>query len=197
MPKLKKKKPVMKKKSSVKKTSVKKTSAKKSTKKGVKKAAVKRKSTKVSAIPKGYNIITPYLIMDQAARAIEFYKKVFGAKEKLRMERAGKVGHAELQFGDTKIMLADACPEMNAHAPEKFGGSPIGIHLYIKNVDAIVDRAIAAGATLERPAEDMFYGDRNATVIDPFGHRWTVSTHVENVTPAKMKKRAKEFFGNK
>ena len=158
-----------------------------------KKVTVKRKQ-KISAIPKGYNSITPYLIVNAAKEAIQFYKTAFAAKEAMRMEgKQGKVMHAELKIGDAKIMLADEFPEMNAHAPAKFGGSPVSIHLYVKDVDKTVDKAIAAGAKVIRPIENMFYGDRCGTLEDPYGHKWHVSTHIENVTPAKMRKRMAEL----
>lgn len=175
----------------------KKPAAKSLKKKVVKKTLAKSKSKKVSAIPKGYNNITPYLIVDGASSAIEFYKKAFGAKEKFRMERDGRIGHAELQIGDTKIMLADECQEMQAFSPKKMGGSPVSIHLYIKNVDDVTERAVSLGAKLIRPAQDMFYGDRSSYLEDPYGHKWSISTHIEDLTPAKMKKRAAEFFGKK
>lgn len=119
---------------------------------------------------------------------------MFGGKEKLRMERDGKIGHAELQIGDTKIMLADECPEMQALSPKNVGGSPVSIHLYIKNVDEVTERAVSLGSKLIRPTQNMFYGDRSSTIEDPYGHKWTVSTHVENLTPSQVKKRAEEFF---
>lgn len=170
---------------------------KKATKKVVKKAVkakskpkTAKKTKKILAVPKGYNSITPYLIVNQALNAIEFYKKAFGAKEVMCMQdETGCVNHAELQIGDAKIMLADECPEMNARAPQSYGGSPVSIHLYIPNVDAVVERALAAGAVLARPVQDMYYGDRSGAVMDPFGHVWFISTHVEDVTPAQMKKR--------
>lgn len=160
---------------------------KKSAKKVVVKKAVKKK---VLPIPKGYNAITAYLIVNGAANAIAFYKKVFDAREVMVMSGDhGKVGHAELKIGDSKIMLADECPKNNARAPESFGGSPISIHLYVKNVDAVVESAVAAGAKLLRPVQNMFYGDRSGGVQDPFGHVWYVATHVEDVSAAEMKKR--------
>lgn len=168
-----------------------------SKKKVVKKSSAKSKPKKVSAIPKGYNNITPYLIIEGASSAIEFYKKAFGAKEKLRMERDGRIGHAELQIGDTKIMLADECPEMQALSPKNIGGSPVSIHLYIKNVDEVTERSVSLGSRLIRPAQDMFYGDRSSFIEDPYGHKWSLSTHIENISPAKIKKRAQEFFGKK
>lgn len=185
-----------KKKSSAGKKKAARKSMKKVKKKGKKKASSsKRKKQKVSAMPKGYNNITPYLIINNAAKAIDFYKKIFGAKEVVRMDQPdGRIGHAELKIGDTKIMLADECPEMDARSPQAYGGSPISIHLYVKNVDDTVDRAVAQGAKVARPVENMFYGDRSGTIIDPYGHKWYVSTHVENVTTSQMKKRAAELF---
>lgn len=158
------------------------------------KSASRKKSTsrpkKVPFIPTGYHSITPYLIVDRAADAIDFYKNAFGATEKMRMEKPdGRIGHAELKIGDAKIMLSDGCPEINARDPRAIGGSPVGIHLYIKDVDAVVEKALTLGARLVHPTEDMFYGDRSATIEDPFGHTWFVSTHIENVTPAQLKKR--------
>lgn len=161
----------------------------------VKKAKAKKK--KVLTTPKGYHSITPYLIVKNAAKAIEFYKKAFDAKEVMRMgHEEGKIGHAELIIGDSKIMLADEYPEMDACSPDVYGGTPVGIHLYVKNVDLTLERAEAMGGTLLRPAEDMFYGDRSGALLDPFGHKWYVSTHVEDVSPAQLKKREAELFGD-
>lgn len=178
-----------------KKTTVKKKVGLKSKKKVVRKTAAKRRPKKVLAIPKGYSSITPYLIVNDCAKAIEFYKKIFGAKEAFRMERGGKIAHTELKIGDARIMLSDGCPEMGAHSPEKFGGSPVSIHFYTKNVDDVIRRAVAAGAQLKRAVQDMFYGDRSGVVTDPFGHQWFIATHVEDVPLAKIKKRAAELFG--
>ncbi len=178
----------------------KKSMSKKPKKKLLKKAkktakSVKRKN-KISAIPKGYNSVTPCLTINNAAQAIDFYKTVFGAKEVMRMAKPnGKIGHAELKIGDTKIMLADEYPEMDIRGPEAFGGTPVGIHIYIKNVDQIVEKAVSAGANVKRPPENMFYGDRSATLVDPYGHVWHVSTHIEDVSKAQMRKRAAELFG--
>jgi PhnB protein len=167
----------------------------KTKKKVTKKVGVKRKK-KVLAIPKGYHSITPYLIVNHAAKAIDFYKKVFGAKEVMRMEhKNGKVGHAELKIGDAKIMLADEYPEMGVHSPRAYGGSAVSIHLYVKDVDTTVAKAISAGAKLARPVENMFYGDRSGMIEDPYGHKWYVSTHVEDVSPATIRKRAEALFG--
>ncbi len=165
----------------------------------VKKTVKKTRSPakkKVSTIPKGYHSVTPYLIVNNAESAIEFYRKVFGAKLVMLMGKPGeKIGHAELVIGDSKIMLADEFPEMNALAPQAFGGTPVSIHLYVKDVDTVVGRAIAAGAMLMRPVENMFYGDRCGTLEDPYGHKWHVSTHIEDVTPGEMKKRMQALFG--
>ena len=164
-----------------------------------KKPTIKRK-VKVTDIPKGYHSITPYLIIDdvKAKDAISFYKAVFDAKEVMRLERPdGKVGHAELKIGDAKIMLTDKCPEMEQMNNRNYGSGAISIHLYIKNVDAIVEKAVKTGATIAMPVQDMFYGDRSGMIKDPFGHMWHVSTHIEDVSPAKIKKRAAEVFGKK
>jgi PhnB protein len=172
---------------------------KKLAKKVTKKVTAKPKKKKVAAIPKGYHSITPYLIMtNDAAKAIDFYKKVFGAKEALRMDGPdGKVMHAELKIGDAKIMLADECPDMEFRGPNAYGGSLVGIHLYTKNVDEVVKNAVKNGAKLLKAVEDMFYGDRSGTLQDPHGHQWTVSTHIEDVTPAQIRKRVPELFSKK
>lgn len=155
---------------------------------------VKRKK-KVLAIPKGYHGITPYLIVHNAAEAISFYKKAFNAKELFRMEHPkGTITHAELKIGDAKFMLADEFPQMGAHSAKKIGGSPVCIHLYVKNADATVASAISSGATLTKPVQDMFYGDRNGMLQDPYGHNWCVSTHIEDVSPAQTRKRAAALF---
>jgi PhnB protein len=148
-------------------------------------------SDKVKPIPDGYNGVTPYLIVDGAAQAIEFYKRAFGAVETFRMDGPqGKVGHAELKIGDSHVMLADEHPEMNARGPKTVGGSPISLVLYVEDVDAVVNRAVEAGAKLTRPVANQFYGDRTGGVEDPFGHAWYVATHVEDVSSEEMKKRA-------
>jgi PhnB protein len=178
-------------KKSVAKKSVKKV-IKKVSKKSVKKPA--KKSKKVQAIPKGYHNITPYMIVHNGKAAIAFYQKAFGAKLISCMDKPdGKVGHAEMQIGDSKFMLADECHEMHAHAPEAGKRPAVGIHLYMKDVDAVVERAGAAGAVVTRPIADQFYGDRACGLEDPFGHSWYVATHIEDVTPAKMKKRLEEM----
>lgn len=195
------KKAVKKKKSIAKKKTIKQKSAQKRAKKlmGSKAGVAKRaKKHKVLPIPKGYHSIIPYLIADDAARAIAFYKSVFGAKQVFRMDKPdGQVGHAELKIGDAKLMIADKCPEMHQMIDMDNSSGAISIHLYIKNADAIIKKAAAAGAKILMPAQDMFYGDRSGMIKDPFGHMWCISTHVENVTPAKIRQRATEFYRKK
>src|SRR5260370_171480 len=145
----------------------------------------------VQPIPDGYHTVTPYLIVRNAAGALDFYKKAFGATELFRMAQpGGKVGHAEMQIGDSRIMMADEHPEMGARSPQTLGGSGIHILLYVKDVDARFNQAVAAGAKVLRPLKDQFYGDRSGTVEDPFGHNWTIATHTEDVPPEEMHKRA-------
>ena len=152
------------------------------------KAAPKKRVVK--PIPPGYHVITAYLCIDGAAAAIDFYKKVFGAKERLRMDApGGKVGHAEITIGDSCLMLADEFAEMNFFGPKKSGNTSVNMHLYMKDVDAVVQRAVVAGARVVRPIEDKFYGDRTGTIEDPFGHIWHIATHTEDLTPAEMKRR--------
>ncbi len=142
-------------------------------------------------IPDGYHTATPDLIVNDAALAIEFYKKAFGATELLRMAKPdGKIGHAEIRIGDSTIMLADEFPEMGARSPQSFGGSPVSIFLYVENVDAVFAQTVAAGAVVQRPVADQFYGDRMGGVKDPFGHAWYIATHTEDVSPEEMRKRA-------
>lgn len=162
------------------------------------KKSAKSRKKKVLAIPKRYRNLTSYLIVDNADKAIEFYQKAFAAKLLKRIEHpGGKVGHAELKIGDTMIMLADEFPKMNAHSPKTYGGSPVSFHLYCKNVDKTVAKALTAGAMIIRPIENMFFGDRCGTVVDPFGHRWHIATHIEDLSPAMIKKRAAAFFKQK
>ncbi len=145
---------------------------------------------KVKPIPEGYHSVTPYLIVDGAAKALDFYTRVFGATERMRIPGpGGKVGHAEISIGDSLIMLADEHPEMGARGPRAFGGSSVSLMLYVQDVDATVKTAVAAGARLLRPVEDKFYGDRSGTIEDPFGHQWHVSTHIEDVPPDEMERR--------
>lgn len=151
----------------------------------------------VKPIPDAYPQVSPYLCVDGADAAIRFYSDVFGATERMRMggapgDPADKVGHAELQIGDGLIMLADEFPEMGAVGPKTVGGTPVTISVYVEDVDAVFARALAAGATELRAVEDQFYGDRSGQFEDPFGHRWSVSTHVEDVPPDEMARRAAE-----
>jgi PhnB protein len=146
---------------------------------------------KVKPVPDGYHSATPYLIVDGASRALDFYKRVFGATERMRMPGpGGKIGHAEIALGDSMIMLADEHPEMGARGPRAFGGAAVSLHLYVPDVDATVEKAVAAGAKLLRPVQDKFYGDRTGTIEDPFGHHWHVATHKEDVPADEMARRA-------
>ena len=147
--------------------------------------------TNVKPIPDGYPQVTPYLIVDGAAQAIEFYTSVFGAHERMRMpDEGGKVGHAELEVGSGLVMLADEFPDRDVFAPRKFGGTSVIVSVYVDDVDAVFRKALEAGAKELRPVETQFYGDRTGTFEDPFGHRWSVATHVEDVTPEEMQSRA-------
>ena len=145
----------------------------------------------VKPIPEGYHTATPYLIVGDGARALEFYKQAFGATELFRMAGPdGRIGHAEIKIGDSPIMLADEHPEMNARSPRTLGGSPVSLVLYVEDVDAVVEQAVAAGAKLTRPVANQFYGDRTGGVEDPFGHVWYIATHVEDVSPEELQRRA-------
>jgi PhnB protein len=150
----------------------------------------------VNPIPEGYRRVTPYLIVDGGAAAIEFYASVFGATERMRMDAPeGRIGHAELEIGDSVIMLADEHPEMNARGPRSIGGTPVSLHVYVEDADSVFERAIEAGAKPVRPVEDQFYGDRLGSFEDPFGHHWNVATHVEEVSPEEMSKRMADAGG--
>jgi PhnB protein len=145
----------------------------------------------VKPVPEGYRNVTPYLIVSDGAGAIDFYRRVFGATERLRMDAPdGKVGHAELELGDSVVMLADEFPDWGARSPKTVGGSPVIVHVYVDDVDAVVRSAVAAGATVVREVENQFYGDRSGLVEDPFGHLWNVGTHVEDVAPEELRRRA-------
>jgi PhnB protein len=147
----------------------------------------------VKPIPEGYPRVTPYLAVEGADAAIDFYCKVLGGKERVRMSApAGKVGHAEIEIGDSLIMLADAFPEMGVKSPKAVGGTPVTISVYVEDVDSVFERALKEGATEVRGVRDEFYGDRSGQFEDPFGHRWSVATHVEDVPPDEMEKRAAE-----
>ena len=163
------------------------------------KAKVKRKSVaakkpRVQPIPAGYHEVTPYLSIRGAADAIDFYKKAFGAAEIMRMPGPeGKLGHAEIRIGGSRIMLADEYAPMDFLGPLSRGGTTVHLHVYVKNVDGVIERAVAAGAKLVRPVQNQFYGDRTGSVQDPFGHVWHLATHVEDIAPAEMRKRAAEM----
>ena len=151
--------------------------------------------SKVSYIPKDYNSVTPYLIVKDGAKAIEYYKKVFGATETVRMNGPdGKVGHAELKIGNSHIMLADENPSMGpGHtSATTVGGSPVSLYVYLPDVDSVVKTAVAEGAKILKPVEDQFYGDRSGFIQDPFGHFWSVATHKEDLSPQEMEERAKK-----
>jgi PhnB protein len=147
-------------------------------------------TSKVKPVPEGYHSITPYLVIKGAASAIDFYKKAFGATEIMRMPQPdGRIGHAELKIGDSCIMLADEFPEMDTVGPQTLGNSPVSLLLYVEDADATVERAVGLGATVKKPVQDQFYGDRSGFIEDPFGHRWGIATHKEDISPEEMKKR--------
>jgi len=164
-----------------------------SRKASAKKTAKAKNTKKVQPIPSGYSAVTPYLCVRGAAQAIEFYKNAFGAKEIMRMPGPdGKLGHAEISIGGSRIMLSDEYEELAFLSPQARGGTTVHIHLYLKDVDATVARAIAAGAKLNRPVKDQFYGDRSGSIEDPFGHMWHVATHKEDFSKAEMTRRSAE-----
>jgi PhnB protein len=148
---------------------------------------------KVSYIPKGYNTVTPYLVIKGAAKAIEYYKNVFGATEIHRMASPdGRVGHAELQIGTSRVMLADENPSMGYRSAESIGASPVSLYLYLPDCDKVIAKAVAGGAKILKPVQDQFYGDRSGFIQDPFGHFWGVATHIEDVSPKELDERAKK-----
>lgn len=148
----------------------------------------------VHHIPEGYHSVTPYLVVDGAAEALEFYKKAFGATELMRMPApGGKIGHAEIRIGDSHIMLADEHPEEGHRGPKSIGGTPVGIVLYVEDVDATFRTALSLGATETRPVENQFYGDRMGGLTDPWGHNWMIATHIEDVSPEEMERRMREM----
>lgn len=149
----------------------------------------------VKPIPEGYHSVTPYLICDGAADAIEYYKKAFGATELFRMDHDGKIGHAELKIGDSPIMLADEYPQMGYRSPKALGGTPVSIMIYVEDVDTVYKRAIDAGGNEVKPLQDQFYGDRSGTLTDPFGHVWTIATHKEDVSMEEMNRRMASAHG--
>jgi PhnB protein len=143
-------------------------------------------------VPEGYNTVTPYLAVEDAAAAIEYYKKAFGAKERVRMDAPdGKIGHAEIEIGDSIVMLSDPFPQASTKPPKELGGTSASVFLYVEDVDSVVQDAIDAGATVTMPIENQFWGDRFGSITDPFGHLWSIATHVEDVPPEEMAERAK------
>jgi PhnB protein len=143
-------------------------------------------------IPEGYHTATPYLVIDGAAEAIDYYKNAFGAKERMRMEAPGnRIGHAEIEIGDSLVMLSDAFPQSTTKAPTELGGTTAGVFLYVEDVDAVVKKAVDTGATVTMEVADQFWGDRFGSITDPFGHSWSIATHVEDVPPEEMAERAK------
>jgi len=151
-------------------------------------------ANKVQPIPKGYHSVTPYLILDGASGAIEFYKKAFGATEIMRMPGPnGRIGHAEIKIGDSPVMMADEHPEMGYRSPKALGSTPVSLLIYVEDADRVFNAAISNGAKSLKPMADQFYGDRMGTLQDPFGHIWTIGTHIEDVTPEEMKRRMSEM----
>ena len=151
-------------------------------------------SASAKPVPDGYPVLCPYLVVGDGAAAIAFYERVFGARLRMRLAGPeGKVGHAELEIGKGLVMLADEHPEMGARSPTTIGGSPVFLHLYVEDVDQVVQRAAEAGAKVVRPVETTFYGDRVGMIADPFGHVWSVGTHVEDVAPEEIERRAAEL----
>src|SRR5688572_17242736 len=149
----------------------------------------------VKPIPAGYHTVTPYLIVSDAAKAIDFYKRGLGATEIMRIpDPKGRIGHAEIKIGDSVIMLADEHPEMGYKSPTSIGGTPVSIYLYVDDVDRLFKQAISAGAKELRPVKDQFYGDRSGTLADPFGHVWSIGTHKEDVAPEELKRRMEEMM---
>ena len=152
----------------------------------------------VNPIPNMHHQATPYLCVRDAVRALDFYRDAFGAKETSRlMQPDGRVGHAEFTIGEAHFMLSDEFPEMGVKSPLTLGGSPVSLHLYVTDVDAFVAKAVAGGATLQRAVEDQFYGDRSGALIDPFGHRWMIATHKEDVSGEEMQRRLSKLYGGK
>ena len=146
----------------------------------------------VTPVPEGYHTVTPFLAVDDASAAIDFYTRALGARERVRMPMPdGKVAHAELEIGDSVVMLADPSPQATTRPPKELGGTSVGVFLYVEDVDAFVGRATDAGATVTMPPEDMFWGDRFGQITDPFGHQWQVATHIEDIPPEEMAERAR------
>jgi PhnB protein len=146
----------------------------------------------VQPIPDGYNTVSPYLAVDDAERAIEYYKKAFGAEETVRMNAPdGRIGHAELKIGESLLMLSDPFPESSTKPPTELGGTSVSIFMYVEDVDAVVQKAVDQGATVTMEVEDQFWGDRFGSITDPFGHNWSIATHIEDLTPEEIEERGK------
>jgi PhnB protein len=146
-------------------------------------------------IPEGFHTVTPYLVVSDAAGAIDFYKRAFGAEELFRLEGPpGKIGHAEIKIGDSIIMLADEMESGDCRSPQSLGGTAVNILLYVKDVDQVFNQAVSAGAKVAMPLDDMFWGDRYGQVTDPFGHSWALATHMEDISPEELQKRAQMAF---
>ena len=149
----------------------------------------------VKPIPEGYNTLSLHLAVDDAAKAIDYYKQAFGAKERMRMDApGGKIGHAELEIGDSVLMLSDPFPQSTVRPPDEVGGTSASVFMYVEDVDAVVKQAVDAGATVTMEVADQFWGDRFGSITDPFGHSWSIATHVEDVSPEEMEKRSAEFM---
>ena len=149
----------------------------------------------VKSIPDGYHAVTPYLIVNNATQALDFYRRAFGATESMRLVAPdGKVGHAEIRIGDSVVMLADEHPEMDCFGPQKPGGAAVSLMIYVENVDQQFKQAIAAGAKERKPLADQFYGDRSGTLEDPYGHVWTLATHIEDVAPDEITRRVQKLY---
>jgi PhnB protein len=149
----------------------------------------------VKPVPEGYHTVTPYLAVDDAKAAIDFYERAFGARERTRMPGPdGKIAHAELEIGDSIVMLSDPFPQSTARPPKEIGGTSCGVFVYVENIDDFFQRAVDAGATVTMEPEDMFWGDRFGSVTDPYGHAWQIATHVEDVTPEQMAERSQEWM---
>jgi len=151
--------------------------------------------TKARPVPRGHHTATPYLVVNDAAEALDFYKRAFGATETMRVEHGGKVGHAQIRIGNSRIMVSDEHPATGLRGPQSFGGSPMRIFLYVANVDLFVGKAVAIGAKLEQPVDDKFYGDRSGSLQDPFGHIWHIATHKEDVPADEIQQRANALMG--
>lgn len=149
----------------------------------------------VKPIPEGYHTVTPYLVVRDAGRAIDFYKRALGAKEVIRMPGpGGKIMHAEIQIGDSMVMLCDEFPESGGQSPQVLKGTPVSLYLYVEDVDTVFNQALAAGATAQMPVQDMFWGDRYGKLVDPFGHVWSIATHKEDLTAEQVSQRAAAAF---